>query len=426
TTATENGNRKAVWSIRRAKGQQVLYYRAVVYRTQAKEPPVELPASAAQAPALTGPRLEAVKSLLSETHAKSADVESMAAELLKRLSKPQADPNVAVLLNGQDTALKRAEVAVQVLGQAGVAARVVNGLRLQEQGRNAVSVHWLEIYYKDKWRAFDPATGTPGVPDDYLAWWRGAMPMVEAQGAARLQINLSVNRNLEAAINNAYVRARVASPRLLEYSLFSLPVHTQLVYRVLLMIPIGALILVVLRNVVGIKTFGTFMPILIALAFRDTQLLWGMVLFSVLVALGLTVRFYLEHLKLLLVPRLASVLTMVILMMALVSVVSHKLGLERGLSVSLFPMVILTMTIERMSIVWEERGPGMALQEAFGSLLVAAVTYAVINTAFIEHLVFVFPELLLVVLAIILLLGRYTGYRLLELRRFKALARGAS
>ena len=252
------------------------------------------------------------------------------------------------------------------------------------------------------------------------------MPMVEAQGAARLQINLSVNRNLEAAINNAYVRARVASPRLLEYSLFSLPVHTQLVYRVLLMIPIGALILVVLRNVVGIKTFGTFMPILIALAFRDTQLLWGMVLFSVLVALGLTVRFYLEHLKLLLVPRLASVLTVVILMMALVSVVSHKLGLERGLSVSLFPMVILTMTIERMSIVWEERGPGVALQEAFGSLLVAAVTYAVINTAFIEHLVFVFPELLLVVLALILLLGRYTGYRLLELRRFKVLAGGAS
>ena len=32
-----------------------------------------------------------------------------------------------------------------------------------------------------------------------------------------------------------------------------------------------------------------------------------------------------------------------------------------------------------------------------------------------------FPELLLLVIAAALLAGRYTGYRLLELRRFKAL-----
>jgi len=39
----------------------------------------------------------------------------------------------------------------------------------------------------------------------------------------------------------------------------------------------------------------------------------------------------------------------------------------------------------------------------------------------LEHLIFTFPELLLVVLALVLLAGRYTGYRLLELSRFKAL-----
>ena len=38
-----------------------------------------------------------------------------------------------------------------------------------------------------------------------------------------------------------------------------------------------------------------------------------------------------------------------------------------------------------------------------------------------KHLVFVFPELLLLVLAATLLLGRYTGYRLVELRRFRML-----
>ena len=85
-------------------------------------------------------------------------------------------------------------------------------------------------------------------------------------------------------------------------------------------------------------------------------------------------------------------------------------------------MVILTMTIERMSIGWEEAGPREALQQAGGSLLAASLAYLVMTERQVQHLVFMFPELLLIVLAITLALGRYTGYRLTELKRFRALA----
>ncbi len=43
----------------------------------------------------------------------------------------------------------------------------------------------------------------------------------------------------------------------------------------------------------------------------------------------------------------------------------------------------------------------------------------------IEYLFFTFPELHLLVLAATLMIGRYSGYRLLELERFRALAQGA-
>ena len=186
------------------------------------------------------------------------------------------------------------------------------------------------------------------------------------------------------------------------------------------MIPIGALVIMILRNFVGVKTFGTFMPVLVALAFRETRLLWGLLLFAIIVSLGLLIRFYLEKLRLLLVPRLTCVLTVVVLLMAAISVLSHRLGLQPGLSIALFPMVIISMTIERMSIVWEERGASEAIQEGVGSLLVAAVAYLVMGILWLEHLIFVFPELLLLVIAAALIVGRYTGYRLLELRRFRA------
>jgi hypothetical protein len=85
-------------------------------------------------------------------------------------------------------------------------------------------------------------------------------------------------------------------------------------------------------------------------------------------------------------------------------------------------MVILTMTIERMSIVWEERGPREAVQEGVGSLLTATLAYAAMSWGLMAHLITTFPELLLLLLALTLLLGRYSGYRLLELQRFRALA----
>lgn len=166
------------------------------------------------------------------------------------------------------------------------------------------------------------------------------------------------------------------------------------------------------------------MPILIAMAFRETDLIWGIALFSLIVTLGLVLRFYLEYLQLLLVPRLAAVLIIVIILMTLVTIFSYKLGFEHGLSVALFPMVILAMTIERMSLVWEEHGAGEALQQGVGSLAVASLGYLVMSHDTLEHMIFVFPEILLLILAATLLLGRYTGYRLTELWRFRATLNG--
>ena len=115
-------------------------------------------------------------------------------------------------------------------------------------------------------------------------------------------------------------------------------------------------------------------------------------------------------------------LIVVVLIMAAISVLTEKLDASAGLSIALFPMVILTMTIERMSIVWEEDGPKDAIQQGLGSLGVAMLAYLAMFNEPVKYLTFTFPELLLVLLAGTLLLGRYTGYRLVELWRFKDLA----
>jgi len=53
------------------------------------------------------------------------------------------------------------------------------------------------------------------------------------------------------------------------------------------------------------------------------------------------------------------------------------------------------------------------------TLGVIFIAYLVMGSATLEALIFAFPDLFLVLVAMMLLLGRWTGVRVLELFRFK-------
>ena len=423
TTDIERGNQIALFAIREARGPQTVYYRALVHSIRftddsAREPMPDLPP-----PRWGGAEKVAAEAMVRAAREQSADPETLAALLLKRLKGSTLTDEAALLLGPQPTIVKVINIAADLLRMAGVPARPVHGLTLDPERRGAHFITWLELHNGRECVSIFPSEKRPVLPNNTLRWWQGRLPLAEVTGGTGLSHTVAVSRSYEYALDTAIKQGRKLEQKLVEFSLFGLPIQTQSVYRSVLVIPVGILLLVILRNVVGLKTFGTFMPVLIAIAFRQTELLWGVVFFAIVVAVGLSIRFYMEQLKLLLVPRLAAVVVVVVLTLAALAILSHKLGFERGLSIGLFPIIILAMTIERMSIVWEERGALESLQQALGSLLVGALCFLLMSLAIVEHLTFVFPELLLVVLAVILLLGRYSGYRLTELRRFRELAR---
>ena len=425
TRADDADNRWAVWSTGDGAGVHTLYYRAVGGQLDSdREAEADEEPAAPESPDLDGARAAAADYLVDEIGEISADAHAFARELLSRLNAEEPDDNVEILLGGDTERIDRARMARDLLHHAGLPARLVRVTPLPEQEGALTPESWIEVWDADAgWEIHAPDTGDPGLPTAHLVWGYGDDPMVSVQGGSIGDLTLSANRVEVDALQASDIRGQVLAPGLERLSLQNLPVHAQNVYRLLLLVPVAAIVLVLMRNFVGVKTFGTFMPILIALAFRETGVLWGVILLIAIVFLGLAARFYLERLHLLAVPRITSVLVVVILLMVGLSLLSYELGLDQAITVALFPMVILAMTIERMSVVWEERGAGEALQQGAGSLAVAVVSYPVMFNPWVEHLVFVFPETLLAVLAVVLLLGRYTGYRLTEIHRFRALAR---
>jgi hypothetical protein len=421
--------REVQWSIRRAVGTQALYYRATVVRNPDEDVGASALAQAkprmAEPPLLEEPYGAAAEAVLGDVRDHSADIGTYAQELVRRFNAANPSQEVALLTEKLSLPEQRAQFIAQLLAMRNIPAKVIHGFELADTVSSLEVRPWLQVHNGTEWITIDLRTAVDGWPDNFFLWSASQQPLLVVDENPRATVGFSISRNLADAMAIAERRLEVQNANLVNYSLLSLPLQAQSTYRILLMVPIGAFIMLLLRNLVGVKTFGTFMPVLIALAFRETQLIAGIALFVVVVGMGLLVRFYLERLRLLLVPRLTAVLILVVLLMALVSVLSNRLGIEVGLSVALFPMVIMAMTIERISVAWEERGASHAIKEAIGSLVVASIAYLAMSWDKLEHFIFVFPEFLLILFAVTLLLGRYSGYRLSELFRFRALAREA-
>mgnify|MGYP001550223439 FL=1 len=413
--------RQADWAIRRLDQPKTLYYRAAVITDTRQRRFANTP-QFPSVPDLEEPWASAMADIMEEVRSESADIESFTAAILSRLDGKTEDENIDLFLADVDTTLDLARMAQTLLAGARIPTLLIHGVMLQNDVQRAAVRTMLGVYNGDEWLLFDPVTGHQGKPENFLIWWRGEEVLASVDGARVHDLQISIRQRIESALDLATQRSELKDSLIGRISVLHLPIQTQSVYEVLLLVPFGILVIVILRNFIGLSSFGTFAPVLIALAFRETELFKGILLFILIVSLGLVFRFYLERLRLLLVPRLAAVVTIVVLLMTTISIISHQIGTETGLSVSLFPMVIISMVIERMSIVWEERGAATAIREGAGSLLMAALAYSVMSLDILSYWVTVFPEVNLIVLGLIVALGRYTGFRLTELIRFRPLA----
>jgi len=308
-----------------------------------------------------------------------------------------------------------------LLQAANLPARVAEGLLLAESITNS-TLTWIEIWTGQEWESLQPEKGEIyQKPIPLLPLTMGGLPAVRVINGELSEIRWTLNREITSQWRMHFERI-IRSNRFLDrWSLFRLPPDFRRTFRILLLVPIGGLMICVLRNLVGFPTFGIFMPVLMALAFRNTGLAYGLGIFAGVVLIGYLVRRWMDKLRLLLVPRLSVILTLVIISFTVFALIGSKVGLKELMAVGLLPFVILTMTIERFFVITEEAGVRKGLWTAAGSAAVATITHEIIHFESLQLTFFVYPELLFAVAAFQVLLGRYTGYRLSELIRFRKL-----
>lgn len=187
----------------------------------------------------------------------------------------------------------------------------------------------------------------------------------------------------------------------------------------LLALPFIATLIASFRQVIGIKSFGIYAPLVLTFAFWATGLKYGLAIFATILVTGTAVRYLLKKVRLLHMPRMAIVLTVISLaILALLALGGHfkRLGFS---STSILPILIMITLIEKFISAQVEKGIRTAAVLSIETLLISLAGYFILIWGAFRNFVLDYPYYVFGLLVVNLLLGKWTGLRLSEYLRFK-------
>lgn len=192
----------------------------------------------------------------------------------------------------------------------------------------------------------------------------------------------------------------------------------------LLLLPIVTFVIAFSRNVVGIRGFGIFLPAALSVVFVATGPVMGIVLFLVIVTVATLVRMALRRFKVKLqyLPKMSFILWAVVIGVLGVLFLAPVLNFPSLANVSIFAVLILILLAEEFSRVQLGKSVKTAVNLTFETLVLSLISYIVLILQPLRQFVLLNPEIsLLLTAGLDLILGKYTGLRVMEFYRFRKL-----
>lgn len=323
---------------------------------------------------------------------------------------------------GQASCNGKSRLFVALARLNGIPARLVGGVIL-DSGVKSTSHQWVEALLGGHWVPFDPLNGHfAALPADYLRLYRGDEFLFTHTRDINFDHAFRIRRLLAPA--DSLKPDETTGPAWLA-GVGRFIAANQHISGVFLLFPLVALIVTFCRNVVGLRTFGVFLPMLVAAGCVYTGLLPGMLGFVVILAIGAVTHRFFRGMRVLVVPRIAAVITVLTALILAGGVLLTESAGHRLALLALFPVVILSFAAERLQEMMERSRLRELVRTIAWTMLITMLCYLAFSSVLLRGLFFQFPELLLAVLAAQLAVGRWTGIRATEFFRFLRLFRAA-
>ena len=199
------------------------------------------------------------------------------------------------------------------------------------------------------------------------------------------------------------------------------PVNTLVL---ILLLPLIATVIAATRQIIGLRGFGIFLPASLSVVFVATGPIVGIILFLIIVFVSTATRMVLRRFKIKLqyLPRMALILWAVSVGVLGVLFLAPIMPYQGLTNVSIFAVLILTLLTEDFIRIQLGKSVKTAIRLTYETIILSVISYLFLTYEPIQGFVLLNPEVyLLIILLLDILLGRYTGLRVMELWRFRKL-----
>lgn len=200
-----------------------------------------------------------------------------------------------------------------------------------------------------------------------------------------------------------------------QFSLYTLPKHLHEHAEYIVFITIGALIVSISKFVFGIRVWGVFRPILIAVAFKVIGILEGMIFLAFILSVNaFLIRPMLKSRKTPYFARVSILLSSSVLLMLVPIFIGKWTNSASLLQVAMFPIIALCLITESFAVKTRKEGLLIAIKRTFSTILVATMIALSAKIPGIIQLFLCCPELLFAQIGLILLVAHHLNFRLVE------------
>ncbi|MEM6719770.1 MAG: 7TM domain-containing protein [Bacteroidota bacterium] len=315
----------------------------------------------------------------------------------------------------------KARLFVAMCRNQGIPARLKGGLIL-EASQKRISHLWTEVFIQNKWVPFDVLNGHFAfLPANYLELYTGDHPLITHSKDILFDYNYSIEKVEHVPFIKSTAYEKLQSNPFTLIKLSESGIIPSKVLGFLLLLPLAGLLISLLKNVVGLKTYGIFLPVLIAYTLSMIGFVSGIALFLFITTLIALFSIPLNRWGLLYTPKIVVLLTLTVLSILILISIGLYFEIAWLTKLSFFPIIVIVIMSERFARAIEEDGYQKAASTIGQTLLVTSFCYLIFASSTLKTLVLIFPEFILLSLMINLFVGKWIGLRVTEYFRFKRL-----
>jgi len=188
----------------------------------------------------------------------------------------------------------------------------------------------------------------------------------------------------------------------------------------LLLLPLLATLVSVMHYILGVSGYGIFVPTMIAVALSATGIAGGLILFGAILMISILSNLILKRLKLHFWPVRALGLVFISVGVFGLMVISTGLKMVDISNISIFPVLFMILLAEEFTRTQLVKSKKEAIKLTLGTLGLAILGAVLMGWQGVAEVVLRYPEAIIVVTVVInLMVGNYTGIRLMEIKRFR-------